>query len=79
MPAGRSSARCQPSVSDLFQTSIKRHVLVDAQTVKDLAHIGGLLLGLGMADVAHMQDQIGGQHLFQRGAEGRDQLMGQIR
>ena len=32
-----------------------------------------------MADIAHMQDQISLQHLFQRGAKGRNQLGWQVR
>ncbi len=51
----------------------------DAKRGQDLGHIGGLFGGLGVADVADVQDQVGGQHLFQRGAEGGDQLRRQVR
>ena len=45
-----------------------------AEIAQDRHDLGGLVLGLGVADVAHVQDQVGVQHLFQRGAEGGDQL-----
>ena len=35
-------------------------------------------LALGMGDVAHVQDQVGLEHLLERGAEGRDQLVRQV-
>ena len=36
-------------------------------------HVGGLGLGVAMRDVAHMQDDVGLDHLLQRRAESRDQ------
>ena len=46
---------------------------IDAQFGQNLLHIGALRVGVLMGDVAHMQDHVGLQNLFQRGAEGRDQ------
>ena len=37
-----------------------------------------LRFGVGMGDVAHMQDQVGLQHLLERGAEGGDQVGRQV-
>jgi hypothetical protein len=65
--------------SSLFQTSICGTWRLDAQRGQDVGHVGGLFGGFGVADVADMQDQVGLQHLFQRGAEGGDQLGRQVR
>ncbi len=59
---------------DLVPDLEERHVLRHAEVGEDRLDIGGLGLGLGMGDVADMQDQVGRQHLLQRGAEGGDKL-----
>ena len=65
-------------VPDFQHRCIGRRGL-DVETRQHRLDVAPLRLGLGMADVAHMQDQIGLHHLLQRGAEGRDQVVGKIR
>ena len=72
--AGRGAERV-----DLVPDLDQRDILIHTKGFEDVAHIGGLLLGFGMRNIAHMQDQIGLEHLFERRAESRDQLMRQVR
>ena len=53
-------------------------VLVDAELFQHQIHVMALRLGFLMADIAHMQDDIGGEHLLERGAEGCDQRGGKF-
>jgi hypothetical protein len=39
---------------------------IDAELREDAAHVLGLHLGLGMRNVAHVEDQVGVQHLLER-------------
>ena len=63
-------------VPDLDDAGIGR---LDAEVAQDLSDIMGLGLGVAMGDVADMEDQVGLDHLFQRGAEGRHQRGRQVR
>ena len=63
-------------VPDLDDPRLVR--LADAELRQDVAHVLGLDRALGMGDVAHVQDQVGVDHLLQRGAERRHQLGRQI-
>jgi tRNA dimethylallyltransferase len=51
---------------------------IDAEVGEDAAHVLGLVLGLGMGDVADVQDEVGVEHLLERRPEGRDELGGQV-
>ena len=51
---------------------------IDAELAQNILHVVQLRLGVLMRDVAHVQDHVGLDHLFQRGAEGRDQHGRQI-
>ena len=67
--------------SALFHTSSMRAsaaVGIDAEVGQHRLHVAALRLGLGVADVAHVQDEVGLDHLLQRGAEGRDQRGRQV-
>ena len=63
---------------ELVPDLAERRRIGHAEAGQDVAHILRLFLGLGVADVADMQDQVGLQHLFQRGAEGGDKLRRQV-
>ena len=52
---------------------------MDAKLFKDEVHVVALGFGFIMADVAHVKDDIGGEHLLQRGAERGDQRGGKFR
>ena len=64
----------------MFQTSIIRAwaVVADAELGQDRVHVLGLDLGLGMGDVAHVEDQVGLEHLLERRAECGDELVRQV-
>ena len=64
-------------VPDLEQAG-RALLRVDAELVQDRLDIVLLRVAVGVADVAHVQDQVGREHLFQRGAEGRDQRGRQV-
>ena len=89
---GRASAGCRSarltsrarasasSRSILFQTSISRadRSAVDAELAQHLLDVVRLRLGVLVRHVAHVQDDVGLDHLFQRGAERRHQHGRQI-
>ena len=66
---------------DLVQDFDDRPVFIglDAEFDQNCLHVVLLGFGLVMRGIADMQDDIRLQHLFQRGAEGRDQFVRQIR
>ena len=49
---------------------------VDPDLAQHGGDVAGLGLGVGVRDIAHVQDQVGLDDLFQRRAECRDQLVG---
>ena len=51
---------------------------IDAELAQDFFDVVRLRLGVLVGDVAHMQDHVGFDHLFERGAECRDQHGRQI-
>ena len=51
---------------------------IDAELAEHLHHVLRLLLRLRRGDVADVQDEVGLQHLFERGAEGGDEHRRQI-
>ena len=51
---------------------------VDAEPGEHALHVARLRVGLGVRDVAHVQDEVGLDHLLERGAEGGDQHGRQI-
>ncbi len=51
---------------------------IDAEIGQHRLDVAPLRFRLGMADVAHVQDEIGLHHLLQRGAEGRHQQCRQV-
>ncbi len=69
------------SRSILFQTSISRSwsLRVDVERAQHLLDVVRLRGGVLVRHVAHMQDHVGLDHLFQRRAERRDQHGRQIR
>ena len=73
--ASRMARASGSSRSALFHTSMMRSARASPipSSVEDTRHIGRLRLCFGMADIAHMQDQVGPDHLFQRGAESGDE------
>ena len=52
---------------------------VESERFKHTRHVGGLGFGVGMGDVAHVHHHFGFQHFFERGVEGFDQFVRQIR
>jgi hypothetical protein len=68
----------------LFSTSTVRadqsgaSVPVLRHAVEHGSHVRPLRLAVGVGGVAHVQDDVGLGHLLQRGAEGGDQLRGQL-
>ncbi len=56
-----------------------RVVRLDAEIAQHLADIVGLGLGVAVGDVADMEDQVGLDDLFERGAECRDERRRQVR
>ena len=77
--ASRARGRVEPVdlVPDLQDRRVGRR-RVDAEIGQHRLDVAPLRLGLGMADVAHVQDEVGLHHLLQRGAEGRDQRGRQV-
>ena len=71
-------ARAASTRSSLFQTSNSGVASATPRLGQDVGHVLRLFGGLGVADVADMQDQVRLQHLFQRGAEGGDKLGRQV-
>ena len=52
--------------------------LVDAEFGQHAVHVLGLGIAVGVGDVADVQDDVGREHLLQRGAEGGDQRGRQV-
>ena len=85
-----SRLRCAWLASALRCSSVSRSILLSAsmspcstvsprpELVEHGVHIVALRLALGMMDVADMDDEIGLGHLFQRGAEGGDEMRRQV-
>ena len=67
--AASSKVRLVPD----FEQAPRLGLGIDAELGKDGIDVGALMRARLIGDVAHMQDQIGFDHLFQRGAEGCDQ------
>ena len=51
---------------------------MDAELAENLHHVLRLLLRFRRGDVADMQDEVGLEHLLERGAESRDQHRRQV-
>ena len=53
-------------------------VVIDAELFQDFDDVVFLRVGLVMREISHVQDQVGLQHLFERGAERGDELCGKV-
>ena len=80
-PGCCSAARCSgASRSILLSASIEAVLdrLAEAEIGEHGVHVVALRLGVGMMDVAHMDDEVGLGHFLERGAERGDEMGRQI-
>ena len=88
---GGRSLRATPRSASLRAAGLRRSALFHTSRIGASAaaasmprleqhrlHVAPLRLGLGMGDVAHVQDEVGLHHLLERGAEGRHQRGRQV-
>ena len=58
--------------------ALQRPFAGHAQFTQHVQHVVALRFGIGMSDVADMDDDVGRQHFLQRRTKGRDQLGRQV-